>query len=100
MGEHEVWVRDINKLDELGRHHMMAIADDLLASRKRVDALNLNPAAFGENAMRFEMERVYEQVRQEFGRQLNAAYIGMRDSGAAVSKIAKNYRAIERRLSA
>ncbi|MFB4319042.1 hypothetical protein [Actinomadura sp. 21ATH] len=99
MGEHELWVRDIDRLDELGRNQMTNVANDLLGSRRRIDVLRLDPAAFGENPLRFSMEKVYEQVRQEFGQQLNAAYVGMRDAGAAVSKIAKNYRAIEKKLS-
>ncbi|MFF5264786.1 hypothetical protein ACFY4C_38185 [Actinomadura viridis] len=99
MGEREIWVRDIAKLDELGRRQMTTMANDLLNTRKRIDSLKLNPAAFGENPIRHRMEVAYESVRTEFGKQINAAYVGMRDSGEAVSQAAKNYRAIEKKLS-
>ncbi|MBT2212981.1 MULTISPECIES: hypothetical protein [Actinomadura] len=99
MSEHRLWVRDINRLQALGRTALPDLANDVNKTKFGIDSLNLNPAAFGENPIRVEMERAYEDARAQFSKQLQAAYAGLRDSGNAIAKAADHYREIEKKLA-
>ncbi|WP_146779050.1 hypothetical protein [Actinomadura craniellae] len=99
MGDNRVWVRDIELLRKLGRHGFGDLANDLSGSKAKISVLDLNPAAFGENPIRVEMEKAYENARAQFGKQLSFAFEGLKDSGEAIVKAADHYRAIEDKLS-